>query len=75
MLLRYGALMIVWDLAYLLFAALRHRTLAPVRGRWESLRAWRSIRRSGEVGRRPVELAPFMGFRAALSRQSVLIRP
>lgn len=75
MLLRYGALMIVWDLAYILFAALRHRTLAPVRGRWESLRAWRSIRRSGEVGRRPVELAPFMGFRAALSRQSVLIRP
>lgn len=74
MLLRYGALMVLWDLAYLLVAALRYRTLAPVRGRWESLRSWRSIRRSGDLDRRPVELAPFMGFRAAMARQSILIR-
>jgi len=74
MLLRYGALMVVWDIAYVLVAALRHRTLAPVRGRWQSLRSWRSIRRSGDRDRRHVELAPFMGFRAALARQSNLIR-
>lgn len=75
MLLRYGALIVAWDLAYILVAGVRHRTLAPLRGRWESLRSWRSIRRSGAEGRRPVELAPCMGIRAAIARQSILIRP
>jgi GT2 family glycosyltransferase len=75
MLLRYGVLMIAYDLAYVLAAAVRHRTLAPVRGRWESLRMWRTIRRSGQAERRAVELAPVMGVRAALTRRSNLIRP
>jgi hypothetical protein len=72
-LLRYGPLMVGYDVAYVLAAGLRHRTLAPVRGRWSSLRRWREIRRSGRE-RQPVELAPVMGIRAALRRRANLIR-
>lgn len=74
LLIRYGPLMISYEIAYVLVAAVRHRTLAPLRGRWASLRQWREIRRSGDAQRRPVELAPVMGFRAALARRANLIR-
>jgi GT2 family glycosyltransferase len=74
MLIRYGPRMLIYDLAYVSAAAIRHRTVAPILGRWESLRSWRAIRRSGARGRRPVELARVMGLRAALVRRSNLIR-
>ncbi len=74
MLIRYGLLMIAYDAAYVVAVAARYRTLAPLRGRWESLRRWRSIRASGDAGRRAVPLAPVMGIRAALGRRRNLIR-
>ena len=74
MLIRYGLLMIAYDIAYVVAVAARYRTLAPLRGRWESLRNWRSIRASGDAGRRAVPLAPVMGIRAALGRRRNLIR-
>jgi GT2 family glycosyltransferase len=66
---RYGLAMIGYDLAYVGFAALTDRTLAPLRGRLKGLREWRSYRRTGS-GRRPVELAPTTGLRAALARRA-----
>jgi GT2 family glycosyltransferase len=70
LLLRYGLAMVAYDLAYVAFAALTDRTLAPLRGRLRGLREWRRYRRAG-AGRRPVELAPVRGPRAALGRRAV----
>jgi GT2 family glycosyltransferase len=66
---RYGLQMIGYDLAYVSFAAITDRTLAPLRGRLKGLREWRSYRRAG-AGRRPVDLAPTRGLRAALTRRA-----
>ena len=74
MLVRYGLLMIAYDLAYVVAAAARYRTAAPLRGRWHSVRRWRAIRAAGRPGRRAVPLAPVMGIRAALERRTNLIR-
>lgn len=66
-LLRYALPMIGYDLAYVAYAALANRTLAPLHGRLEGLRHWRADRRAA----RPeveVELAPVLGLRAALRR-------
>jgi GT2 family glycosyltransferase len=73
LLLRYGAAMVAYDAAYVAYAALRDRTLAPLRGRLRGLREWRRYRRAG-AGRRPVELAPVRGLRAALGRHAVWAR-
>jgi len=70
MLMRYGALMVLYDLAYIAYTLLVHRSLAPVRGRWEVLRQWREVRQAGTVGRQPLDLAPIQGVRAALRRRS-----
>jgi GT2 family glycosyltransferase len=70
LLARYGLGMVAYDLAYVAFAAVTDRTLAPLRGRLRGLREWRSYRRAGS-DRRPVELAPVRGVRAALMRRSV----
>jgi GT2 family glycosyltransferase len=70
LLLRYGLAMAAYDLAYVVFAAVTDRTLAPLRGRLRGLREWRRYRRAG-AGRRPVELAPIRGPRAALGRRAV----
>jgi GT2 family glycosyltransferase len=69
LLLRYGVAMLAYDLAYVAYVALSDRTLAPLRGRLRGLREWRRYRRAG-AGRRPVELAPTRGVRAALRRRS-----
>jgi GT2 family glycosyltransferase len=66
---RYGPLMIAYDGAYVAFAAVADRTLAPLRGRLRGLREWRSYRREARA-RRPVALAPIRGVRAALERRS-----
>lgn len=73
LLLRYGAGMLAYDLAYVACAGIADRTLAPLRGRLRGLREWRAYRRAG-TGRRPVELAPVRGLRAALGRRSVWAR-
>ena len=67
---RYGLLALGYDLAYVGYAAVVDRTLAPLRGRLRGLREWRSYRRAGQRLRRPVELEPVLGLGAALRRRS-----
>lgn len=67
-LLRYGAAMAVYDLAYVTYVAVRQRTLAPLRGRLRGLREWRAYRRAGSPWRRPLPLPPRKGLHAALRR-------
>lgn len=67
---RYGAAMVAYDVFYVVVHAVIDRTLAPARGRLAGLRDWRSYRRAGAAGRRPVELAGFRGLRAAAERRS-----
>lgn len=68
-LLRHGAAIVAYDVAYVAYAAVKDRTLAPVRGRLAGLREWRAYRREGRTARRPVELARTGGTRAALRRR------
>jgi GT2 family glycosyltransferase len=70
LLLRYGLAMVAYDAAYVAFAAVADRTLAPLRGRVRGLHEWRRYRRAG-ADRRPVQLAPVQGPRAALERRAV----
>ena len=60
---------VAYDVAYVAYAAVRDRTLAPLRGRLAGLRQWRTAR----AGRRPppVPLAPVEGLGAALRRRAV----
>lgn len=67
---RNAAAMIGYDVAYVTFAALKDRTLAPLRGRLRGLAEWRDYRRAG-IPRQPVELHAPRGLRAALARRSV----
>ena len=66
---RYGLAILAYDLAYVAFACATDRTLAPVRGRVLGLRQWSAYRRAGDR-RRPVDLAPVRGLRAALKRRA-----
>lgn len=68
-LLRYGPSIFMFDLLYVTYGLLRLRTLSPLRGRWDGLRLWRSMRRSGASGRRPVDLARATGFREVMRRR------
>jgi GT2 family glycosyltransferase len=67
-LLRYASAMIAYDLCYVSFAAVAHRTLAPLRGRVRGLSEWRRYRRLGAPSRRPVSLPPSPGLLGALRR-------
>jgi GT2 family glycosyltransferase len=69
LLLRHGLQMLIYDAAYVVYVAVRDRTLAPLRGRVEGLREWRSVRAANAAGRRPVELERRQGFAAALRRR------
>ena len=74
-LLRRRALwMIAYDLAYVLFVAATQRNLAPLRGRVAGLRRWRTYRRAGANGRRPVDLPRAKGLRGALRRNQIWSR-
>jgi GT2 family glycosyltransferase len=70
---RYGAAIVGYDLAYVVFAGLTDRTLAPARGRLQGLREWRRYRRAG-AARRPVALTPARGLRAALARRAAWLQ-
>ena len=67
---RYAVAIAAYDAAYVAYAASTDRTLAPLRGRLRGLREWRAYRRAG-APRRPVELEPAQGLRAALTRRGV----
>jgi GT2 family glycosyltransferase len=67
---RHALAMIGYDLAYVAYAAVTDRTLAPLRGRVKGLREWRTYRRAGAPLRAPVELAPTTGLRSALARRA-----
>jgi GT2 family glycosyltransferase len=67
-LLRRGAAMAAYDLAYVLYVAARRRTLAPLSGRLRGLREWRAYRDAGAHHRRAAALARPRGLRAALRR-------
>jgi GT2 family glycosyltransferase len=66
-LLRYGVPIVLYDIAYIAYAAAVDRTTAPLRGRLSGLRHWRADRRAAkpEV---EVQLAPVQGLRKALRR-------
>ena len=66
----YGPAMLAYDAAYVAYVAASDRTLAPLRGRLRGLREWRRYRRAGRA-RRPVDLEPVAGLRAALARHRV----
>ena len=68
MLLVNGPWMLVYDAAYVVFASVTGRTLAPLRGRVSGLREWRAYRRLGKPHRRPLRLRRPLGFRRALQR-------
>ena len=67
---RYGAAIVAYEIAYVAYAVVADRTLAPLRGRLRGLREWRAYRRHGEPGRRPVALEPVRGLRGALRRRA-----
>jgi GT2 family glycosyltransferase len=70
----YGAAAVLYDIAYVAYAVVADRTLAPVRGRLVGVREWRSYRRRGAAGRRPVELDPVRGIHGALRRRAAWAR-
>ncbi|HYP47311.1 MAG TPA: glycosyltransferase, partial [Thermoleophilaceae bacterium] len=67
-LLRNAPRMVLYDVAYVIFASISARTLAPLQGRLRGLREWRVYRRRGAGHRRPLHLDPPLGFRRALQR-------
>ena len=65
---RYGLAMVAFDLGYIATVLVAERSTAPIRGRIDGLRSWRTDRRNTEEGRCAVELSGFIGFRAAYRR-------
>jgi GT2 family glycosyltransferase len=69
-LLRRAPAILAYELAYVAYVAVVDRSLAPVRGRIAGLREWRALSAEGAALRRPIELAPRQGLRAALRRRA-----
>jgi len=67
-LLRFWLLIAAYECAYVTYAAVADRTLAPLRGRVRGLREWRASRRL-VADRRPIEMAPVQGLARALRRR------
>jgi GT2 family glycosyltransferase len=61
---------VAYDVAYVAFAAVTDRTLAPLSGRLSGLRDWRGYRRAGGRDRVAGELARSRGVRGALGRRA-----
>jgi GT2 family glycosyltransferase len=68
-LLRTLPQILAFDLAYIVYAGVRLRTLTPIRSRLAGLRLWREARAAGAPGRRAVTLTPALPLRAALARR------
>ncbi|MGO9903939.1 MAG: glycosyltransferase [Solirubrobacteraceae bacterium] len=68
-LVRHLPEIVSFDVAYVVYAAIRLRTLEPVRGRVEGLRLWRTARVAGASQRAPVELSPPAPLWSALARR------
>jgi GT2 family glycosyltransferase len=66
---RHGLQMLLFDLGYVAFVAVRDHTLAPLRGRLAGLREWRASRAQTADRRYPVELDRRQGFAAAIRRR------
>lgn len=74
-LVRYALPMLFYDVAYVVFAGLTDRTLAPLKGRIAGIGEWRTYRSRGAALRRPVELAPVsLGWRNALAQRRAYSR-
>jgi GT2 family glycosyltransferase len=67
-LVRYGVMMLAYDVGYVAYTAVRERTLAPLHGRLVGLRSWRRMRRTVDL-RADVALDPVEGIRKALVRR------
>ena len=67
---RYWPAIVGYELAYVTYAIVADRTLAPLRGRLRGLREWRAYRSYGEPRRSEIALEPVRGVRAALARRS-----
>ena len=65
----FGPQIVLFDLLYVSYAAVRLRTLTPLRGRVAGLRMWSAMRAAGAAGRAHVELAPPVSFRSVLARR------
>lgn len=66
---------LVYDSAYVVYAALSDRTLAPLRGRLAGLGEWRAMRRETRMSRRAVRLSPARrGWIAALRQHRAYSR-
>jgi len=70
-LLRYGAPIALYDLAYVAYALVVDRSSAPLRGRLRGLHEWRRYRAMGRP-QRVVELAAPRGLRAAMGRNAAV---
>ena len=68
---RRALAMLAYDCVYVVFVAVRIRTLAPLRGRLRGLREWRTYRAAGQSSRRAVALSPPAGMREALRRNRI----
>jgi GT2 family glycosyltransferase len=64
-----GLKIALFDFLYVAYAAIRLRTLAPLRGRVAGIRMWRTMRAAGAPGRVRVDLAPVVPFRSVLARR------
>jgi GT2 family glycosyltransferase len=68
---RHLPAIVAYELGYVLYAGTVDRTAAPLLGRLQGLRDWRSLRRAYAGERRPIPLARSRGVRAALRRRAV----
>lgn len=69
---RYSLSIVMFDVLYVVYTMLRAHTLAPLRGRWQGLRLWRSMRRAGARTRRPVELERAPRFSEVIRRRQAV---
>ncbi len=68
-LLRFGLPILAYDLAYVAFVVATDHSLAPLRGRWSGMRAWRRGRKTSR-SQAVDHLESIRGLSAALARRS-----
>jgi GT2 family glycosyltransferase len=73
-LLRYGPLMLAYDISYVTFVAFTARTAAPVLGRYRGSREWGSARKASQGRRRSITLSAPPGLIDAYGRWNIYKR-